>query len=84
MAMENFVEKRFKKYEEKCRKEEEIIDEMLGYPHIILEIRLPSGCENFVDKFINLPFDLNFLKELEKFIKEYLIKSSQAPTPAEP
>ncbi len=75
--MESFVEKRFKKYKEKCEKEEEIVDEMLGYPHIVLSIRLPDGCEEFVDKFINLPCDLDFIKKLENFIKEYLIKSSR-------
>ncbi|MEM1509718.1 MAG: hypothetical protein QW291_06835 [Thermofilaceae archaeon] len=73
--MESFIEKRFKKYKEKCKKEEEIVEEMLGYPHITLNIRLPDNCENLADKFINLPNDLNFIKELEKFIKEYLIKS---------
>lgn len=74
--MESFVEKRFKKYKEKCKKEEEIIDEMLGYPHITLNIRLPDGCEKFSNEFINLPNDLNFIKELEKFIKKYLEKNS--------
>ncbi|MEM1667322.1 MAG: hypothetical protein QXE91_02670 [Thermofilaceae archaeon] len=76
-TLERMIMKRFRNFEEKCREEIELVDEALGRPHITLDIVLPAGCEELKEIFEKLPEDEEFMKELEKFVRDYVKRKIQ-------
>ena len=72
MGAEKIVDKKFKRFEERFRKEKELIEQSIGRPHISLDVELPKGCEDMEKEFKSLSEDKEFMDELRDLVKKHL------------